>query len=122
MVKCLNDIQNGRPTEVPVYDFTTNARIKNEVTKIEPSDVVLIEGILIFYHKDVRDIFDMKVRTAVILVFKSLVNDLTFSSLLTPMPTPDCPEEVSGDCQIFKSVYYLIFLQCFVTSTIVDAT
>ena len=25
-----------------------------------PSDVVLLEGILVFYHKDVRDLFDMK--------------------------------------------------------------
>ena len=27
---------------------------------VYPSDVVLLEGILVFYHKDVRDLFDMK--------------------------------------------------------------
>ena len=27
---------------------------------IYPSDVVLLEGILVFYHKDVMEMFDMK--------------------------------------------------------------
>ena len=27
---------------------------------VYPSDVVLLEGILVFYHKEVRDMFDMK--------------------------------------------------------------
>merc|ERR1712061_504587 len=31
-----------------------------EFTEIFPSDVVLLEGILVFYHKDVMDLFDMK--------------------------------------------------------------
>merc|ERR1711881_69379 len=32
----------------------------NEFTAIHPSDVVLLEGILVFYYKEVRDLFDMK--------------------------------------------------------------
>ena len=35
--------------------------MKNEFTDINPSDVVLIEGILVFYHSDIRTMFDMKV-------------------------------------------------------------
>ena len=31
-----------------------------EFTDIFPSDVVLLEGILVFYNKEVRDLFDMK--------------------------------------------------------------
>ena len=31
-----------------------------EFTEIFPSDVVLLEGILVFYNKEVRDLFDMK--------------------------------------------------------------
>merc|ERR1711944_202403 len=60
MLKCLKDIQSGKSTLVPVYDFKTNSRVENEFTVIHPSDVVLLEGILVFYHKEVRDLFDMK--------------------------------------------------------------
>ena len=35
-------------------------RVKDQYTVIHPSDVVLLEGILVFYHKDVMDMFDMK--------------------------------------------------------------
>ncbi len=60
MLQCLTDIRNGKTTKVPVYDFKTNARVKGEFTTIEPSDVVLLEGILVFYYKEFRDLFDMK--------------------------------------------------------------
>ena len=61
MLSCLKDIREGKKTKVPVYDFITNSRVKNEFTDINPSDVVLIEGILVFYHSDIRTMFDMKV-------------------------------------------------------------
>ena len=60
MLQCLKDIQSGKSTLVPVYDFKTNARVDGEFVTIQPSDVVLLEGILVFYYKEVRDLFDMK--------------------------------------------------------------
>merc|ERR1712083_892100 len=42
------------------YDFKTNSRIANEFTVIHPSDVVLLEGILVFYYKEVRELFNLK--------------------------------------------------------------
>ena len=60
MVSCLSDIQAGKPTKVPVYDFKTNAREQGKFLEVFPSDVVLMEGILVFYHKDIREMFDMK--------------------------------------------------------------
>merc|ERR1712066_170610 len=60
MINCLKDIQEAKPTKVPVYDFKTNSRKPGEFTDIFPSDVVLLEGILVFYNKEVRDLFDMK--------------------------------------------------------------
>lgn len=60
MLKCLREIQKGKPTLVPVYDFKTNARIEGQFETIHASDVVLLEGILVFYHEEVRDLFDMK--------------------------------------------------------------
>jgi len=60
LMSCLADIRDGKMTRVPVYDFKTNSRVKGQYTVVYPSDVVLLEGILVFYHKDVRDMFDMK--------------------------------------------------------------
>ena len=60
MLKCLKDIQSGKSTLVPVYDLKSNARVDGEFVTIQPSDVVLLEGILVFYYKEVREVFDMK--------------------------------------------------------------
>ena len=40
--------------------FSFLFRIKDRFTVIHPSDVVLIEGILVFYDKDMMEMFDMK--------------------------------------------------------------
>lgn len=60
MLSCLSDIRAGKQTKIPEYDYKTNSRVKDKFTFIHPSDVVLLEGILVFYHKDVMDMFDMK--------------------------------------------------------------
>jgi len=60
MEKCLDDILVGKPTKIPVYDFKTNSRVPNKFTVIYPSDVVLVEGILIFYYARMREIFNLK--------------------------------------------------------------
>lgn len=60
MEKCLDDILVGKPTKIPVYDFMTNSRVPDKFTVIYPSDVVLVEGILIFYYARMRNIFNLK--------------------------------------------------------------
>jgi len=60
MEKCLDDILVGKPTKIPVYDFLTNSRVANKFTVIYPSDVVLVEGILIFYSPRLREFFNLK--------------------------------------------------------------
>ena len=60
MESVLTDIINGRQTKVPVYDFKTNSRSPGEFTTIYPSDVVLVEGILVFYYPRMRDLFHLK--------------------------------------------------------------
>ena len=47
-------------TKIPQYDFKTNARIPGQFISIYPSDVVLVEGILVFYYLNMRNMFDMK--------------------------------------------------------------
>jgi len=60
MESVLQDIMTGKPTKIPVYDFKTNARVPGAFTLIYPSDVVLVEGILVFYFPGIREIFNLK--------------------------------------------------------------
>ena len=60
MERCLRQILAGEQTQVPVYDFKTNARVPGVYTTIYPSDVVLVEGILVFYYHNMRQLFDLK--------------------------------------------------------------
>ncbi|KAI1904751.1 hypothetical protein AGOR_G00008920 [Albula goreensis] len=59
MYKTLKDIVEGKVVEVPTYDFVTHSRLQDRIT-VYPADVVLFEGILVFYTQDVRDMFHMK--------------------------------------------------------------
>ena len=51
---------NGKNAKIPVYDFKTNARVPGKFTMIYSSDVVIVEGILVFYFPGIRDKFNLK--------------------------------------------------------------
>uniref|UniRef100_V9L4S4 uridine/cytidine kinase n=1 Tax=Callorhinchus milii TaxID=7868 RepID=V9L4S4_CALMI len=58
-LKTLKDILDGKTVKVPTYDFVTNSRLAETVT-VYPADVVLFEGILMFYNQAIRDLFHLK--------------------------------------------------------------
>jgi uridine kinase len=60
LVEHLMDIKNGIPTKIPIYDFATHTR-KEEKQHIEPKQVIIIEGILIFALPHVLELIDVKV-------------------------------------------------------------
>lgn len=60
LTKIMKDVKEKKSTQVPKYDYRLNARISGEFVAIEPSDVVLVEGILAFYWPELRDNYDMK--------------------------------------------------------------
>lgn len=43
-----------------MYDYRTNSLSPNKTMTIYPADVVLFEGILVFYFPEIRDLFMMK--------------------------------------------------------------
>eukprot|EP00061_Rhincodon_typus_P017291 g45924.t1 len=59
ILRTLKDIINGKTVSIPVYDFIKHSR-KSEMVKVYPADVVLFEGILVFYSQEIRDLFQMK--------------------------------------------------------------
>ena len=60
MVKQLESLRNGQEILCPVYDFTVHNR-SNETILIKPERVIIVEGILIFENKDLRDLMDIKI-------------------------------------------------------------
>ena len=53
-------LQDGKSIDMPRYDYTIHTRSK-ETTRISPSKIILIEGILVLEDKKIRDITDTKV-------------------------------------------------------------
>jgi uridine kinase len=60
LVKHLDALRRGEAVRVPMYDFSRHLRQARTRT-VEPKPVILVEGILIFCEKELRDRFDIKV-------------------------------------------------------------
>lgn len=56
----LNTTQAMQPVQVPVYDFTLHQRAQ-ETRRVEPADVVIVEGILVLHMEPVRKLLNMKI-------------------------------------------------------------
>lgn len=60
LIQHIASLRDGRPVQVPIYDFATDRRT-GETFTIEPSRVILVEGILIFVEPQLRKMFDVKI-------------------------------------------------------------
>lgn len=60
LVEHIRRLKAGQAIEMPVYDFTTHSR-KTTTIPVASQPVILVEGILIFAEKDLRNMFDMKI-------------------------------------------------------------
>jgi uridine kinase len=60
MVKQLEQLRRGQEILCPVYDFTVHNR-SDETILIKPEKVIIVEGILIFENKELRDLMDIKI-------------------------------------------------------------
>ncbi|XP_060526756.1 uridine-cytidine kinase isoform X2 [Cylas formicarius] len=56
----LIDILAGKIIHISAYDYRNHSLSKDQVLTIYPADVVLFEGILVFYFPEVRKLFHMK--------------------------------------------------------------
>jgi uridine kinase len=50
----------GSSFDQPMYNFATHARMKETVT-ILPKDILILEGILLFVEKELRELMDIKI-------------------------------------------------------------
>jgi uridine kinase len=60
LISHLNSLLQGQPVMVPVYDFASYIRT-DQLRRVEARRVILVEGILIFADKALRDLMDIKI-------------------------------------------------------------
>ena len=60
LVSHLGKLRKGEAIEQPVYSFITHNRTKDTIIT-HPRKVMIVEGILVFTHKELRDLFDIKI-------------------------------------------------------------
>ena len=60
MIQDLEDLRAGKDIQCPVYDYTIHDRTEDTQT-VHPTKVILVEGILIFENKALRDLMDIKI-------------------------------------------------------------
>lgn len=60
LIQHIASLRDGKPVEVPIYDFSTHSRTSQTYT-VQPRMVILVEGILIFTEAALREMFDVKI-------------------------------------------------------------
>ena len=60
LIRHLNALKNGESIQRPVYSFSDYNRT-GETETVEPSSVIIVEGVLIFQNPALRSMFDIKI-------------------------------------------------------------
>ena len=60
LINHINALKEGKTIQKPIYDFVYSVR-SEETETVEPSDVLLIEGIMVFVYPELLELFDMKI-------------------------------------------------------------
>jgi len=59
LLEHLKTLKNGESIEMPNYDFTKHTRCSSH-TVIYPTPIIVVEGIMLLAHQDLRDVLDLK--------------------------------------------------------------
>ena len=59
-VSDLRRLLRNEPIDKPIYDYANHTRSK-QVERVEPANVVIVDGVLLFNDERVRDLLDMKI-------------------------------------------------------------
>ncbi len=60
LVAHLGALRSGNAIEIPEYDFATHTRA-GKTRRIEPSKVIVVEGMLLFAVPELRAVFDLRI-------------------------------------------------------------
>jgi uridine kinase len=60
LAKQIEELRNGHSIEQPTYSYITCTRLE-ETVHVEPKDVIIVEGIMALYDKNLRNLMDLKI-------------------------------------------------------------
>ncbi len=60
LIQHLKALKQGKAIEMPIYNFKMHMRDK-ETIMVKPATIIVVEGILLFHLKELRDLFDLKI-------------------------------------------------------------
>ena len=60
LVRQLQDLKSGKSIDQPIYDFTTHRRLE-ETKRVSPTSIIIVEGILLFVERELRDLMEIKI-------------------------------------------------------------
>lgn len=60
LLEQLKDLKNGKEINQPIYSYVSHGR-EEDYKVIHPKDVLIVEGILVFTNKELRDLCDLKI-------------------------------------------------------------
>ncbi len=60
LAEVVSDLKAGRSAEIPVYNYKTSMR-EEETQTVRSAEVILVEGIFVLWHEELRNLFDMKI-------------------------------------------------------------
>ncbi|MFA6712983.1 MAG: uridine kinase, partial [Bacteroidales bacterium] len=61
LVQQIKELKKGKSIEQPVYSYITCSRSKTETVHVNPAHIIIVEGILIFTCKELRDQLDIMI-------------------------------------------------------------
>lgn len=78
LIKHLKMLLEGKTIQKPIYDYEVHNR-KKETVKVEPKEIIILEGILVLDDERIRDLLDIKIfvdTDADVRLVRRIVRDL----------------------------------------------
>jgi uridine kinase len=60
LVQHVRSLRAGKAVDVPMYNFATHRRM-SETRRVDPHGIIIIDGILLFVDRELRDLLDIKI-------------------------------------------------------------
>lgn len=77
-VEHIKELKKGNSIQKPIYDYSIHNR-KKETIIVEPKEIIIVEGLLVFYEERIRELLDIKIYVdtdADIRILRRIIRDM----------------------------------------------
>ncbi len=78
LVEHIKELKTGKTVAKPIYDYGIHNR-KTETITVEPKEIIIVEGLLVFYEERIRELLDIKIYVdtdADIRILRRIIRDI----------------------------------------------